>query len=80
MQGLNSSYKNRIKKQLALDQDFRCWLCGTRRPWKKFTLDHVTPRRFGGRNNRDNFKLACLECNLERGRAVERLLIPNYYT
>lgn len=76
---LNSSSKRRIKRQLALLQDNCCWICGVHRSIRTFTLDHIKPRRFGGRNKRNNFKLACYKCNHERGEAVTRLLDPDYY-
>ena len=77
--GWNSHRKRSVKRKLAKLQDYRCWICGVRRSIRTFTLDHVNPRRFGGSNDIANFKLACQECNLKRGNAVEKLLTKGFY-
>jgi 5-methylcytosine-specific restriction endonuclease McrA len=77
--GWNSKRKRNEKAILAKKQDYRCWLCGTRRSIRTFTLDHVKPRRFNGQDKRSNLKLACGSCNHNRGGAVNRLMQPGFY-
>lgn len=80
MRGINSKQKRKIKERLFHHQDAKCWVCGTRRSIRTFTIDHVLPKRLGGRANRKNLRLACFECNQKRGAAVSRLLDRDYYT
>ncbi len=60
---------------VAAADNWRCWLCGdpvdpelTRGPWSP-TMDHVTPRRRGGKTAADNLRLAHRSCNNRRGAA-----------
>ena len=79
MKGLNPRRSKSYKLRLLHLQDHRCWLCGTRRSYRTFTLDHINPRCLGGGNSFTNFKLACEKCNNDRGNAFRRLLKPKYY-
>lgn len=46
---------------------FVCQYCNDRFPLKSLTLDHVNPRKFGGRTNWLNLTTACNLCNTRRG-------------
>jgi 5-methylcytosine-specific restriction endonuclease McrA len=43
-----------------------CIYCGRQLPSTGFTLDHITPRYYGGRNYSENLVTACESCNLEK--------------
>jgi len=45
----------------------RCQYCGRRFPTSELSLDHVIPRRLGGRSTWDNVVCACTECNGRKG-------------
>ena len=48
----------------------RCRLCGRAVALHGYTLDHVRPRRHGGRHTFWNLRVACLPCNNARGSRV----------
>lgn len=76
---------HRLKWQMFLIQDRRCWLCGERMEWwfgplrngRKHppplaaTWDHVLPVSHGGRNTQDNLMLAHSRCNQKRANNAE---------
>jgi 5-methylcytosine-specific restriction endonuclease McrA len=45
----------------------RCQYCGRKYPTTELSLDHVTPRRYGGQTTWDNIVCACIECNVRKG-------------
>lgn len=45
----------------------RCWLCGCELTFASATVDHLTPKSRGGRDMRQNYRLACSPCNSARG-------------
>jgi len=57
-----------------------CWYCGTQTDMninpgvggaivsKKFTIDHIEPRRYGGNDDLDNLVPACWSCNCSKHR------------
>lgn len=65
-QKLNRNKKR--KKRLMQGQPTQpCVHCCRELPRKELTLDHVIPRSRGGTYKDDNVKLACRDCNKERG-------------
>jgi 5-methylcytosine-specific restriction endonuclease McrA len=44
-----------------------CWMCRCELTYTTATVDHLKPKSKGGRNKRENFRLACHECNEARG-------------
>ena len=52
---------------LFLRDGFQCQYCGTRKPVKDLTFDHVIPRSRGGPSNFENIVAACAGCNLRKG-------------
>lgn len=69
----------RAKKLAILDRDgWRCAFCGVglvayvpvpgvTPPPNGATIDHRKPRVAGGKNNWDNLRAMCYECNTRRG-------------
>lgn len=50
----------------ARDQN-TCQYCGRRLPRVDLNLDHVVPKRLGGRTTWENVVCCCLNCNLRKG-------------
>lgn len=44
-----------------------CQYCGEKYPTSELTLDHVVPRRLGGKNTWTNLVCACVACNSRKG-------------
>jgi 5-methylcytosine-specific restriction endonuclease McrA len=51
------------KKNVLLRDDYACAYCGKRGDRSTMTVDHVVPRRQGGRSEWTNLVAACVECN-----------------
>lgn len=45
---------------------FTCQYCGKKLPVDKLTVDHVTPKRFGGKTTWDNVVTCCVPCNTKK--------------
>lgn len=74
--GQGSKWISKHKRLAIYIRDgFCCAYCGTNLKGEapaRLTLDHLTPRHFGGGNEAGNLVLACLSCNSSRGdRALE---------
>ena len=52
----------RVKKQVAVDQEWRCSDCGSVLS-SAFQVDHVRPLWQGGSNDRDNLAALCANCH-----------------
>lgn len=63
----------RLTKREVLRRDnFTCQYCGKRAPY--LTIDHVIPRRLGGKHTWDNLVAACPTCNHRKGgRTLEQV-------
>lgn len=56
------------QKPLVFLRDlFVCQYCGQQFPRSQLTIDHVVPRKYGGRTRWENITTACEACNCERG-------------
>jgi 5-methylcytosine-specific restriction endonuclease McrA len=44
-----------------------CQYCGKRFPTSELSLDHIVPRRLGGKSTWDNIVCACTNCNVKKG-------------
>ncbi|HEX7973263.1 MAG TPA: HNH endonuclease [Anaerolineales bacterium] len=53
------------KREVLRRDDFTCQYCGRRAPY--LTIDHVIPRRLGGRHTWNNLVAACPTCNHHKG-------------
>lgn len=69
--GLRQQY---VSRRFIYDRDHgTCHLCGERRPFDDFHLDHITPLARGGTHTADNLAVACPSCNMSKGaRILER--------
>lgn len=53
------------KREVLRRDDFTCQYCGRRAPY--LTIDHVIPRRLGGKHTWQNLVAACPACNHHKG-------------
>lgn len=60
------SVKFNRRNIFARDEN-RCQYCGKRFPMSELSLDHVTPRRLGGKSSWHNIVCACTKCNVKKG-------------
>lgn len=63
-----------MRRILAVRQD--CAYCGEMVSYETYgplyaTIDHITPRSHGGRNDAANKTLSCLHCNRQKGRHLD---------
>jgi 5-methylcytosine-specific restriction endonuclease McrA len=54
----------KIRFQIFARDNFTCQYCGRKAPNVILQIDHVHPKSKGGQNKLENFKTACVECNL----------------
>lgn len=69
---------------IKLRDRYRCAYCQKQFHEDDLTLDHVTPKTFGGRSSWDNLISACSPCNNKRGcdfriQPIIKPYKPNYY-
>lgn len=57
---------------LFLRDGFTCQYCGTKKPVKELTFDHVLPRSRRGPATFENIVAACQKCNLRKGNRTPR--------
>ena len=50
-----------------------CAYCASQLSYDKATVEHVVPRKGGGRDSYDNFLIACSPCNMAEGERTRRL-------
>lgn len=63
---------NLTRREILRRDDYTCQYCGQRYPL--LTIDHVIPRRLGGRHSWDNLVAACPACNHRKGgRTLEQV-------
>ncbi len=53
------------KREVLRRDDYTCQYCGQRAPY--LTIDHVIPRRLGGKHTWNNLVAACPSCNHHKG-------------
>lgn len=59
---------SRAKRERIIERwGGRCWICGSKPPADRLTLDHVKPHSLGGTTSEDNLRPACPSCNRRRG-------------
>lgn len=63
------------RTNIYLRDQFTCQLCGDKGlPVGQLTLDHVVPRKHGGKTNWKNIVTACRKCNHKKG--DDKTIIP----
>lgn len=60
------SYRKKLKTNLFLKQNYKCWYCGDRTFGRQFEFEHQTPKSQGGKFDKRNIVLACEPCNREK--------------
>lgn len=63
--------ENRRKKILERDR-FTCGYCGVSVSSEDAHLDHIVPRKYGGKDTESNLTTACSTCNQEKGGRAPR--------
>lgn len=71
-------------RYVFLRDRYTCQYCGHVFPENELTLDHVTPRKYGGKTGWDNIVSACSPCNSRRGcdasiRPMNMPVKPSYW-
>lgn len=54
---------NKLRYEVLRRDNYTCRYCGNFAPVAVLVVDHVTPRKHGGRGTMDNLVTACRECN-----------------
>lgn len=54
------------KKNVFLRDNFTCQYCGKKLPSYDLTIDHVIPRKHGGKSNWENVVACCVDCNAKK--------------
>ena len=52
-----------IKKLLSRGDKPECFYCGKNLKVRHMEIDHVTPRKLGGKSEIDNYRICCGSCN-----------------
>ena len=61
-------YKTRFA---VLKRDnFTCQYCGRKAPEVILEVDHIYPKSKGGKNEIDNYKTSCRDCNIGKGVSI----------
>ena len=70
---LSSRRKRKLLARRVAEQDGRCRYC--RRPFGEGalqpTIEHLKPKRDGGRDRVDNLAAACSHCNQHRAKQID---------
>lgn len=53
------------RRSILARDNYRCQYCGQHS--SELTIDHVIPRRFGGKSTWENLVTACKQCNNKKG-------------
>jgi 5-methylcytosine-specific restriction endonuclease McrA len=56
-----------MKFALSERQGGKCALCGQVLSASGVHVDHIVPRKYGGKNHQQNLQLVCARCNLKKG-------------
>jgi 5-methylcytosine-specific restriction endonuclease McrA len=73
----SSEAKRLWRRSIKEHFDCTCVYCGETYDINELTLDHVHPRCYGGKDNR-NTVAACIRCNQEKGSMYWREYITRY--
>ena len=77
-------YAKWSKSNIKLRDEYRCQYCGKRFSEKSLTIDHVIPRKDGGKHSWTNSVTACKPCNARKShhremKPIRKPYQPNYY-
>ena len=59
--------KLRLRFEILNKYQFTCQYCGRKSPQIELQIDHIVPLSKGGKNEKENMIVACVECNLGKG-------------
>lgn len=65
-----STRRLKLRFQILARDNFTCQYCGRKAPEVILHVDHVFPKSKGGLNRAENYRTACLECNLGKGDSI----------
>lgn len=71
---INTSLKKKLYQGVIITP---CCYCKRVFLVSELTIEHITPRLFGGTNDPENIDLACPPCNQQRGREAFLLMRRN---
>ena len=54
----------KLRFELLKDANFTCQYCGRKAPNVILHIDHKIPKSKGGKNEKNNYIVACMDCNL----------------
>ena len=54
------------KRNVLLRDNYTCQYCSKKLPAKELTLDHIKPRKLGGKTNWENIVACCKDCNAKK--------------
>lgn len=57
---------------LSARQGGRCALCAQPLDKAGVHVDHIVPRKHGGKNHHTNLQLVCARCNLAKGASLHK--------
>ena len=57
----------RLRFEVLQRDNFTCQYCGRKAPDVILQIDHYIPKSKGGKNEKNNYKTACIECNIGKG-------------
>jgi len=59
--------KKGVYEKLLIEQDYKCFYCGAPETTKnRFEIDHIVPKKHGGKNSESNYVIACRLCNIQK--------------
>jgi HNH endonuclease len=61
---------NKLRYQVLRRDNYTCRYCGVYAPFARLVVDHVTPRKHGGRDVMENLVTACDPCNSGKSAAM----------
>ena len=57
----------KLRFQIFQRDNFTCRYCGRKPPAVELEIDHIKPKSKGGKNEIENYKTSCHDCNLGKG-------------
>jgi len=60
----DNQFNNDLKEQIRKRDNFTCQYCGKKS--EGLTIDHIIPKRLGGKSSWENLVSACRKCNAKK--------------
>ncbi len=55
------------RRELLIRDNYECQYCGIGLTRETYTMDHIHPQCYGGKNTWENTVIACFKCNVKKG-------------